>query len=73
MDIKFQRATVFHQEIIMDWLDKLHVKEFWDNSKAPREDWTHLYGKTNKSITLLQGGLHLLDCVDLGRIMMDAL
>lgn len=36
-DIHFEKATLSHQEIIFEWLDKPHVREFWDNSAKHRE------------------------------------
>lgn len=36
--IHFEQANLQHKEIIFQWLDKPHVKEFWDNSQAHRDD-----------------------------------
>jgi RimJ/RimL family protein N-acetyltransferase len=36
--IHFEKATSKHQPIIFHWLDLPHMKEFWDNSQAHRDD-----------------------------------
>lgn len=36
--IHFKKATRAHQDIIFEWLDEPHMKEFWDNSEAHRQD-----------------------------------
>ncbi|MCP4476186.1 MAG: hypothetical protein GY821_16825 [Gammaproteobacteria bacterium] len=41
MEITFSQATLAYQEIIFSWLDEPHVKAFWDNSPAHREDIVH--------------------------------
>lgn len=38
MNIHFEKATLAHKNIIFEWLDKQHVREFWDNSPEHRED-----------------------------------
>lgn len=38
MSIKFEKARLIHKEIIFSWLDKPHMKEFWDMSPEHRED-----------------------------------
>lgn len=38
MIIKFEKASLCHKGIILAWLDKPHVKEFWDNSPEHRDD-----------------------------------
>ena len=35
---KFVKASQEHQAVIFQWLDEPHVKEFWDNSQAHRDD-----------------------------------
>ena len=37
-DLLFEKATLSHKDIIFEWLEKSHVKEFWDNSQATRDD-----------------------------------
>jgi len=37
----FERVTDFHLDIVYDWLEEPHVKEFWDNSPAHRDDIKH--------------------------------
>lgn len=37
-DIHFEQANLSHKDIIFEWLDKPHVREFWDNSQAHRDD-----------------------------------
>lgn len=36
--ITFTKATLEHQYIIFSWLNEPHVKAFWDNSEAHRDD-----------------------------------
>ena len=36
--ITFEKATHTHKNAIFEWLDKPHVREFWDNSPEHRED-----------------------------------
>lgn len=36
--IHFKKASLDHQAIIFSWLDEPHMKEFWDNSEAHRDD-----------------------------------
>lgn len=38
MNIRFKKATLDYKDYIFDWLDKPHVKEFWDNSQEHRDD-----------------------------------
>lgn len=38
MTIHFKKAKMQHQKILFNWLDEPHVKEFWDNSQAHRND-----------------------------------
>lgn len=38
MNIHFEKAMPAHKDTIFEWLDKPHVKEFWDNSQRHRED-----------------------------------
>jgi RimJ/RimL family protein N-acetyltransferase len=46
----FIKANLQHQDIIFKWLDKPHVKEFWDNSHGHRDDiLKFLNGRTEKS------------------------
>lgn len=35
---EFQKVNSKHKKTIFSWLDKPHVKEFWDNSTEHRED-----------------------------------
>ena len=37
-EIHFQKAGVEHQDIIFQWLEESHMKEFWDNSQEHRDD-----------------------------------
>jgi RimJ/RimL family protein N-acetyltransferase len=37
-DIHFEKTTLAHKDIIFEWLDKPHVREFWDNSPEHRID-----------------------------------
>lgn len=36
--IRFEKAILSHKDLIFEWLDKPHVKEFWDNSPEHRDD-----------------------------------
>lgn len=38
MNMIFKKAILEHKEAIFSWLDEPHVKEFWDNSQAHRDD-----------------------------------
>lgn len=38
MRISFEKATLQHRETIFKWLEEPHVKEFWDNSQAHKDD-----------------------------------
>lgn len=38
MNIKFEKATTKYEKEIFQWLEEDHMKEFWDNSEAHRED-----------------------------------
>lgn len=38
MNIRFEKATLAHQDIIFEWLEEPHVREFWDNSPEHRMD-----------------------------------
>lgn len=38
MNIKFEKANLIHKDTIFSWLDKPHMKEFWDMSSEHRED-----------------------------------
>ncbi len=34
----FEKVTSKHQKIIFEWLEEPHMKEFWDNSQAHKDD-----------------------------------
>lgn len=36
--IRFEKATLAHQDIIFEWLAEPHIKEFWDNSQEHKDD-----------------------------------
>ena len=36
--IRFEKATLQHQDIIFSWLAEPHMQEFWDNSQAHKDD-----------------------------------
>ena len=38
MKMTFKKVEFKHKDIIFAWLDSAHVKEFWDNSQAHRDD-----------------------------------
>src|SRR5271156_403847 len=37
-EITFEKAALQHKEIVFEWLEEPHVKEFWDNSQNHRDD-----------------------------------
>ncbi len=48
--IEFVRAHFTHKEDIFSWLEEPHVKEFWDNSQAHKDDIiTFLNGRKEPS------------------------
>jgi len=36
--IRFEKATLEHQDIIFSWLAEPHMQEFWDNSQEHKDD-----------------------------------
>ncbi len=38
MNIHFEQANLTHKEIIFNWLEETHIKEFWDNSQEHQND-----------------------------------
>ncbi|WP_083837057.1 hypothetical protein [Rickettsia montanensis] len=38
MNIHFEKANLTHKEIIFNWLEEPHIKEFWDNSQEHKND-----------------------------------
>lgn len=38
MNIRFEKASTNHIDIIFSWLAEPHIQEFWDNSKEHKED-----------------------------------
>ena len=49
-NITFEKATVAHKDTIFQWLDKPHMKEFWDNSVEHRDDIViFMVGRKEKS------------------------
>ncbi len=56
MNIRFEKGGLQHQKLIFDWLEKQHMKEFWDNSQEHRDDilnfihgrQQHYFGGTTK-------------------------
>lgn len=37
-NIRFEKATTAHQDIIFSWLSEPHMQEFWDNSQEHKDD-----------------------------------
>lgn len=37
-NIYFEKAILAHKDIVFEWLDHPHMKEFWDNSQEHRDD-----------------------------------
>ncbi|MEG8230494.1 GNAT family N-acetyltransferase [Candidatus Rickettsia tasmanensis] len=38
MNRHFEQANLTHKEIIFNWLEEPHIKEFWDNSQEHKND-----------------------------------
>jgi RimJ/RimL family protein N-acetyltransferase len=36
--IHFEKSTLAHQDLIFEWLDEPHMREFWDNSQEHKDD-----------------------------------
>lgn len=36
--MKFEHVTLAHKDIIFQWLEKPHMKEFWDNTQKHKDD-----------------------------------
>lgn len=36
--ISFEKAQPYHEKFIFSWLNEPHIREFWDNSKAHKDD-----------------------------------
>ncbi len=36
--IRFEKATLSHKDVIFEWLEEPHMKEFWDNSQEHKDD-----------------------------------
>src|ERR1700722_19503278 len=36
--IDFKKASLQYKELIFQWLEEPHIKEFWDNSQEHRDD-----------------------------------
>jgi RimJ/RimL family protein N-acetyltransferase len=51
----FEEVTLDHKDIIFGWLDAPHVKEFWDNSAAHRQDIVSFMKGDKESRTYFQG------------------
>lgn len=50
MPIQFEKANFKHQPIILDWLQKPHIVEFWDNSQEHKDDiLTFMQGRIKPS------------------------
>lgn len=54
-NIHFEKATLAHKDIIFEWLDKAHVKEFWDNSQKHRDDILNFIQGRNASSNYYDG------------------
>lgn len=63
-EIHFEKAAAGHQEKIFAWLDEPHMREFWDNSQAHRDDildfihgrrQRYFYGTTKYWVAYLHG------------------
>lgn len=44
MYIHFEKAEFKHKDILFNWLEEPHVKEFWDNSQGHRDDILNFMG-----------------------------
>lgn len=46
LNIHFEKASIEHQNIIFQWLNEPHMKEFWDNSQEHKDDILNfIYGR----------------------------
>lgn len=63
LSIAFEKASIKHQALIFKWLDEPHMKEFWDNTQAHKDDilnfihgrqQTYFYGTTQYWIGYVQ-------------------
>lgn len=57
MDIQFEKATLKHQKVIFKWLEKPHIKEFWDNSQGHKDDIL-IFMKGRKELSNYFGGIN---------------
>jgi RimJ/RimL family protein N-acetyltransferase len=48
-NIHFEKTTLSHKDIIFEWLEKPHVREFWDNSQTHRDDILSFINTGNES------------------------
>jgi RimJ/RimL family protein N-acetyltransferase len=44
MNIRFEKASFDHKDLIFKWLDEPHMQEFWDNSPEHRDDIENFMG-----------------------------
>jgi RimJ/RimL family protein N-acetyltransferase len=51
----FEEAALDHKDIIFGWLDSPHIKEFWDNSAAHRQDIVSFMKGDKEPRTYFQG------------------
>lgn len=50
INIHFQKANLSHKNIIFEWLEKPHMREFWDNSPKHSEDiLNYMNGRKKRS------------------------
>lgn len=50
MKITFEKANLAHKEAIFQWLNEPHMKEFWDNTQAHKDDILNfMNGRTQPS------------------------
>jgi predicted acetyltransferase/RimJ/RimL family protein N-acetyltransferase len=49
-NINFEKATLNHKDLVFEWIEKPHVREFWDNSQEHRDDiLSFMKGRTEAS------------------------
>lgn len=55
MTITFEKASFKHKDIIFNWLEEPHVKEFWDNTPEHKDDILIFLGGRSISSTYNDG------------------
>jgi len=48
MNITFKKAKLAHKDVIFEWLEEPHMKEFWDNSQKHKDDILNFINRNKK-------------------------